>query len=322
MDMNYLKSRNNDKKSNNEKTIDIISDHFPISERELENRGLPNNIRGLDVVDTVTVPGKGIVFYGRHNVQIAQFRYIQSKGGYEFQFNEAAKDTIETGDLLERRKERRRKMKLQRRRKAIALGLSGLIVIGALGFGIHHVVAERNEQSAYEQYTPYINVHSVPDNVKLAWANYAMNQYQEKVNDSQYEQVKYQAENLYQQYFAPIFSSYYNYCEIATSDLERELSGDYCDRLHNQFEENLELFEERLITLTFGDSLVIGNTPYANAIVLDEGISPENKVYIPISALPEDNPYGMNNLPEGAQIVDNQIYVPESCLYDTLRQTK
>ena len=321
MDMDYRR-----KKPNVERVLDIITDHATIPEEVIQRKGIPNEINGIKVQNMVNVPGKGYIFYGNHNVQIGQFKYISSTGSYECILNPNAKEVIEQKNAQARKQERKRKLKIQRRNRMIALGLGGLIVISSLSIGIAKGVeahrAAEQERTRIEQTISISNLSSLPDAVKLKWANYAMNKFQDIADASEYDVRKSQAEDLYRNYFAPIYSSYYSYCELIDSELERELSGDYAERLHEEFERNIELFEERLEILVTNKSLNIGNTPYANARTLDNTPNSEATVYIPISSLPEDTPYNVNNLPDGAEIIDGQIYVPDSCLYETKTITK
>ena len=303
--------------------LDLITDHFPIKDAEALKRGLPNELRGLDVERTVTVPGQGVVFYGRHNIQIGQFKYISSTGKYEFKYNPAAKETIEVEDIKAARKEQRRKLKVQRRNKFIAISLASVIALTGIGIGINQLSNAGAESSTQvEQPTKRVNLQDMPDAVKIAWANYAMSEYQDMVSDSEIEARRYSSEDLYQHYFCPIFRCYYDYCEIESSPIEKELSQGYSERLHNEFDSNLESFEERLMILTYNERLLINNTPYAQARVLDETPNPDAIVYVPLSTLPEGTPYNANNLPEGTQLIDGQIYVPDKCLYETVTITK
>ncbi len=316
MDMHY---RERTKKEN----IDILIDHFPLREEEILRTGIPNNIRGLAIKKTMTIPGKGIIFYGKYNVQIGQFKYIQSTGKYEFKYNENAPKIIDSEDKKSARKARTNKMKVQRRNKFVAITLSGLIGLGLIGGGvgmINNALAEN--PTGIEHHLEREDLSKLPDAIKLAWANYAMNKYSDMVADSDIEARRYSAEDLYQHYFPPIYRCYYDYCEIEATPIEKELSQGYSERLHRELDANLDLFQERLTILSLNDKLLLSNTPYAKARVLDTTPNPDVTVYIPLSELPEGSPYSIDNLPEEAKIIDGQIYVPDSFLYETIRMTK
>ena len=317
MDMHYRKRTKNE-------NVDLLIDHFPLREEEILRKGIPNTIRGLEIERTMTVPGKGIIFYGRHNVQIGQFKYIQSTGKYEFKYNENAPKIIEAEDKKAARVARANKMRIQRRNKFVAITLSGLIGLGVIGAGagmINSALAER-PTTGIEHHIEREDLSQLPDAVKLAWANYATNAYSDMVADSEIEARRYSAEDLYQHYFAPIYRCYYDYCEIEASPIEKELSQGYSERLHSELEANLDSFQERLTILSLNDSLLISNTPYAKARVLDTTPNPDATVYIPLGELPSGSPYSINNLPDGAVIIDGQVYVPDSFLYETIRITK
>lgn len=308
---------------------------------------------------------KGYYFYGPYNICVAdllmegpQYRGVSIYGGVvsdlKVQLEEERKRSLEDARNRMKRnqiatKERERKEKQSKKTKFVlqkyvvpgvmitALGIGALTGVGAIR---NHFVNEPTEVVQEQQQSHINTVANANDLILYSWANYAMGELSDIVDESQYDQTGYIADNIRVEYFIPIMSSYYNYIEEGMLDLPYELTGDSIKTNHNSFRNNAYLFDEALQNKGFG-GCSFDNSPFADAIVIDaygkivsgaeDGLFGEvydsngdlitlesdmgYSVYVRAQDV-KDNEYGTSNYPEDAIMYKGVAYVNSSHLND------
>ncbi len=352
---------------NNNEFYDIpFARPYRITERSLDNikESLAKELNcRFEEINVYFDPKKGYYFYGPYDICVAdlifersEYRGVQLYGGVIADLREQLEEErirleqedkrrrIEQRKLereLERKKKRNRKIKYVLQKyvaPGVLLTAGGIAVLSGIG-AIHNALVE--EPPAIVQQIPSRNtVANANDLILYRWANYAMGQVSDIAYNSSYEQVATFAEQMRVDYFTPVMSSYYGYMDNLSLGLPTELVGDSVKNAHNAFRNSAYLFDEALEEHNFGNC-VFGESPYANAIVVDangliiEGssqslfgevydsygqlLSVDNTDSYTIYVRAQDiigNDYGTSNYPTDAIMYEGVAYVSDSHLYD------
>lgn len=294
--------------------IDIMSDHFPLTQEELEDVATKvNEIMGLKVKN-IKVTKRGIAFLGEFGIPIADMTRIQTNGLYEMHYRDNA------GKII-RRKEKERRLRIERRNRFISVLLVGGLSIGAISAGAGAVKDAKEariaEQTRYEQ---RINdIYDAHESILIGYADYEYSQFDNMMKSNDYDKDGTMMDAIYHNYLMPVHSNAYNYAE--NSELYSAFSGtEMADQISSSLER--ERSEIRTSTIALQDRLGAGfefyRSPYRNAIV-DPNAKPgevdfhEIKVYIPASDIPGLE-IDYQNLPEDSIVVNGVLYVEDDYL--------
>ncbi|HAB67352.1 MAG TPA: hypothetical protein DCE23_08295 [Firmicutes bacterium] len=239
----------------------------------------------------------------------------------------------------------RRRFALQVGRTIAATAVIAVVSLGALKYmGIidtpekPHTPTIDTVVVAQEHNINTINTAS--DVILVEWANYAMGQVRDICSESEYEYFETLSDDTYSDYFAPVMSSYYNYLDYKDADLP--IIPEYGDRdivasSHQTFRNNLVTFANYLHDSDYFSKISFSSSPFANAVVTDkEGnileagaisgelvgtdgstITSEDKYSIKVRLTDLKNTeYSLDNLPPDATIIDGEVYVDSSCIYN------
>ena len=343
-----------------------IARPYSLTEKSLENikDSLAKAINcRVEEINVQFDRNKGYYFYGPYDICVAdllfersEYRGVQIYGGViedlkvqlederrrvaeearrnQIMANKAAKERI-----IKERKAKRRKYVLQ---KYVIPGVAITAVgIGVLtGLGAIRDAVTKEPVNIVQQVQTLNTIANANDLLLFNWSNYAMCKLSDIAEASDYDHIKSVADNLREDYFTPIMSSYYNYLEESTLGLPIELTGEAIKTNHNSFRNNAYLFDEELQAKSFG-SCSFANSPFANALIVDaygkvvsssdsglfgevydsngEIITLESEMGYIIYVRAEDvlgNNYGTSNYPEDALMYKGVAYVNSSHLYD------
>lgn len=299
---------------------------------------------------------KGYYFYGPYDICVAdllfegsEYRGVQIYGGVVEDLRLQLEEERRRIAADARRKERAEAREEQRKRRnqfilqkyvipGVAITMGGIVVLTGIG-AIHNAIT-KDSTAIVQQEQDLNTVASANDLILYTWSNYAITQLDEIARESSYDSVKSMAENIRNDYFTPIMSSYYNYEEEGLLGLPVELTGESIKTNHNSFRNNAYLFDEALQNRGFG-SCSFAKSPYANAIVVDaygqvvassqdglfgevydskgELITLDSDMGYIIYVRAQDvvgNKYGTSNYPEDSIMYKGVAYVNSSHLYD------
>ncbi len=289
---------------------------------------------------------KGYTFFGPYQTPIADLvwnngydkvrRYDSSINKLRERLDKDAKDAEQHRKGAHGKKT---KFKLQ---KGVAIGvaitLAGMTAL--VGTGIIKLPFVNKEPVGQEYVINRNTIVSVDDLVLYDWLNYAMGEVTDAAYSSENEKFLADREYIYQTFFVPTMSSYYDYLSVKESDLPYELVGDAEKQHHNNYRNMAYQFDEVIQRGAFSQ-FSFEYSPYANAVVVDsngdvlkgssEGLFGEitdvngqevipdgtiyYQVYVRAIDIPNNN-YDLHNLPEDAIMIEGIPYVPTSHLLD------
>ena len=280
--------------------IDIPSEHFPISEEEIEKARENNTLEEYNIVKV----NRGIKFYDPvYNVHLGDLLYISSEEGNRFIPNIDADEELEFAEEKNKRKEERKNFTLQRKRmRAIIIAGFTSITTFAAGIGIGSMLTNYINNQPEPPKQPIVASADFAtvtsnDEIAKAYIDYTMgfvSGIKANAEKSGYTWLAERAESAYRDYYAPACSAYYLYI-----DKDYFPVGDGEPTAHRNFRDSVLAFES-FVTESFGESYAFVNSPFASAIEID------GKVYIAESL----SNYNDGEAPEGSTIQHGILYVP------------
>lgn len=299
--------------------IDSVSKHVSITQDELDDISRRvGDMQGLRVKKTVNT-GRGIAFIGAYGVKLAEFNYVNRTNSFEIKLNPVAKDEYyqkkEQAQRKERQKRAKRRFILQ---KTATVGTIAAFSVAAI-IGLHSLfsgginVNPSGVDTEPVAQVQTVNLSDAEIPIVLKWADYAMGEYRDDVEASEYsEYLGYQYDELYQNSFAPMYSSYENYYELEASGLPEEMIGN---------SKTNYLGKVRSYAMDINDEVSsryqFENTVFANAIVKDTGDlshASDVEILIPLDGL-KGTEYSIGNLPDDAVIHEGEVYISADHIY-------
>ena len=158
------------------------------------------------------------------------------------------------------------------------------------------------------------DLNEVDPAIVLAWADHAMGEYRESIEQSEYKDyIMGKYDNLYECSLVPMHSAYENYFEYKNSGLPQDMMGNSIETAYNRFRSNARDLNESL-----PDTYRFENSIYAKAVVLGEYDESTHaydmEIFVPLSEM-GDTEYSVGHLPEDAVIYEGEIYVSTSHLH-------
>lgn len=301
--------------------IDTVARKVVLTKAEIERAtARVNETQGLEIMGTRTT-GKGISFMGPYDIVIGKYTYSEEKGRFVLKLNRNAEKQYEIQCRRAATKKAVRKFVLTK-----VLPLAGVCVIG--GTFIFNYIQDAGRQvdinSGMESgYVDVADVNAVTLGkadipIVMAWADYAMGEYYDDLNNSEYrENVMPFYERTYQEDFMPLHSAYENYYELKTSGLPDEMIGESAKNNLNVVRDSAERLNEDVPT-----DARFEETVFSHAIIIDEGADSKYAmdvdVYVPLAEL-KGTEYSLDNLPDDAIIYEGEVYVLSTHIYDQVK---
>ncbi len=301
--------------------IDTVERRVVLTKAEIERAtARVNETQKLPVRGTKT-NGKGISFMGPYDIVIGKYTYSEESGRFELKFNRNAEKQFKIQHQKAKTRKAVRKFVLTK-----VLPVAGVCVIA--GTGIFHFIQNAGEQvdinSGMESgYVDVADVNAVTLGkadipIVMAWADYAMGEYYNDVNNSEYrENVMPFYERTYQEDFMPLHSAYENYYELKTSGLPDEMIGESAKNNLGVVRDSAERLNEDVPS-----DARFEETVFSHAIIIDEGADSKYAmdvdVYIPLAEL-KGTEYTIDNLPDDAIIYEGEVYVLSTHIYDQVK---
>lgn len=273
--------------------------------------------QNLPVKETKTT-GKGVIFVGPYDVILGKYVYSDERGRFELKFSKNVEENYRNQVKKAKQKQAVRKFVLNR-----VLPIAGVVVIGTTG--LFHLIQNANEQVNLGNSTDTSIVNVADPNalslnnadlpIVLAWADYAMGEYYNDVNNSEYrEYVMPQYERTYEEDFMPLHSSYETYYEVTSSGLPYEMIGETAENSLGRIRDCAQRVNEDVPS-----DAQFEDTVFTHAIIIDEDA--KNKyamdvdIYVPLAELKNTN-YSIENLPDDAIIYEGEVYVLYTHMFD------
>ena len=305
--------------------IDLITDHFPISEEEimraieagqsekytLRSVGNGGNFRGYIITDS------------KYGVRIADYIYNHSRGTFELKMKPNYQEELEKARLEAKNvaKERKtaQKYKLFRKRVAVTLGVGALSVIMAFAGANAEKAMMNRELNDPTPVNPVIvnrsNLETCDYRLCVRYLDYSLGYLDSIINSPNTDP---NAVVMLERHKEALRTGYANLAYAAAADIDdyKAMPGfensvkDAEARVRRYTEE----FEEQFLAIIAGGKS-FAESPLNGAIVLDnEG---KEIVYIPESV---EN-YADGKVPEGSITKDGLLYVPlgDSARYDGVK---
>lgn len=269
-----------------------------------------NELQNLPVTGTKNT-GNGISFIGPYGIVLAKFTYTDRASAFEIRLNKNAQKQYQEAHRKEKNRRAIRKFVVCR---VLPFGAAAVIGITSvvnlvkwagekidLGSGNDIGVVDVADISI-------VDLNEVDPAIVLAWADHAMGEYRESIENSEYsDYIIGQYDNLYESSFGPMHSAYESYYEYKTSGLPQEIMGNSVETAYNRFRSNAgDLNDSLPSTYKFENSI------YAKAVVLGEYDEDTHaydmEVYVPLSEM-GDTEFDVGNLPDDAVIHKGEIFV-------------
>lgn len=339
----------------NNRNIDImITKKYSLSEKFL-NQIMDKIMEDTGISTICYETENGYVFKDdRYSIPVGELTFNVIGGNYKkVQLYSAGIDEVRIRQTEERnRKIEAGKRARQKRRFALQVRktIAATAVIAAVSIG--GLMAAGVIDSPFKPHTPSIdtvtvaetprlnNINNASDVVLVEWANSAMSEVREICDGSEYDYFKTLSQEVYTDYFVPVMSSYYNYLDYKDADLP--IFPEYGDRdivgeAHQTFRNNVITFANYLRDSMYFSKITFASSPLSNAVVTDkngnvlsasgdrtgEVLGPDGStltssesydVKVQLNDL-EGTPYSLDNLPADATIINGEVYVNSSHMY-------
>ena len=301
-----------------DENIDIVEKKVILSKAEIEQA--TERVRekqNLPVTGT-KVTGKGVLFVGPYDIILGKYVYSEEHGKFELKFSKNVEENYRTQRRKAKQKKAVRKFVFTK-----ALPVAGAVFIGT--WGLFSFIQNANEKVNLSNNSDVSIVDVADPNalslnnadlpIVLAWADYAMNEYYEDVNNSEFSEYKIpRYERTYQEDFLPLHSSYEAYYEVTSSGLPSEMVGETAEKSLGRVRDSAKRLNEDV-----PDDAKFGETVFTHAIIIDEDA--KNKyamdvdIYVPLAELKNTN-YSIENLPDDAIIYEGEVYVLYTHIFD------
>lgn len=317
----------------------IYSKRFKITQESLNRvRESVENTYGIEVA-RIEENDQGYIFMSKYDYPIGQLEYDPRMGEYKsFSYLLGAKEKINELASEERKEVRIKRFKLQRRRRIgifiTAAGMAALITIGAVT-----AIINRPEPQPIVVEQHLSTITDADDLVLMMWANYAISNISDIADNSRYDTIRYQRDQLYADHFMQVMMNYYNYVDQLESGLPAEIFGDLTKKYREEFRTAAYLFDEAIRMSVFADN-TFASSPYSDAIVLGsdnnslssgknigEKVDESGKVilfddidkydvYVQAKDIPNNN-FSVDSLPDKSTVYNNEVYVSSDLLKGT-----
>ena len=301
--------------------IDTVERKVILTKAEIDQAtARVNEIQKLPVKGTKT-NGRGISFMGPYDVVIGKYTYSEENGRFELRLNRNAEKQFKIQQQKAKTRKAVRKFVVTR-----VLPVAGACVI--VGTGIFQFIQNAGEQvdinsgmdSSYVDVADVnaLTLEKADIPIVMAWADYAMGEYFDDVNNSEYrEYVMPQYERTYQDSFMPLHSAYEAYYELKSSGLPDEMIGESANNNLGAVRANAEEINADVPT-----DARFEETVFSHAIIIEDDVDSKYAmdvdVYIPLAEL-KGTEYTIDNLPDDAIIYEGEVYVLSTHIYDQVK---